>query len=57
MSPRTVSAYFPHKEDLAFPDSDEAFTRLVARAGTVEDPRGRRGSSVVVRVRWRRLGR
>jgi len=31
VSPRTVSAYFPHKEDLAFPDSDEAFGRLEAR--------------------------
>ena len=28
VSPRTFSAYFPHKEDLAFPDSDEAFERL-----------------------------
>lgn len=31
VSPRTVSAYFPHKEDLAFPDSDEAFDALAAR--------------------------
>ncbi len=31
VSPRTVSAYFPHKESLAFPDSEEAFDRLEAR--------------------------
>ena len=31
VSPRTVSGYFPHKEDLAFPDSDEAFATLRAR--------------------------
>jgi AcrR family transcriptional regulator len=31
VSPRTVSGYFPHKEDLAFPDSDEAFATLQAR--------------------------
>jgi AcrR family transcriptional regulator len=31
VSPRTVSAYFPHKEGLAFPDSEEAFDRLAAR--------------------------
>jgi AcrR family transcriptional regulator len=31
VSPRTVSAYFPHKESLALPDSDEAFGRLAAR--------------------------
>lgn len=31
VSPRTVSAYFPHKEELAFPDSDEAFGRLETR--------------------------
>ena len=31
VSPRTVSGYFPHKEDLAFPDADEAFATLHAR--------------------------
>jgi len=31
VSPRTVSAYFPHKEELAFPDSAEAFRSLEAR--------------------------
>jgi AcrR family transcriptional regulator len=31
VSPRTVSAYFPHKESLAFPDGEEAFDRLEAR--------------------------
>jgi AcrR family transcriptional regulator len=31
VSPRTVSTYFPHKEQLAFPDSDEAFATLQER--------------------------
>jgi AcrR family transcriptional regulator len=31
VSPRTVSAYFPHKEDLAFPDVDEELAGLEAR--------------------------
>ena len=31
VSPRTVSAYFPHKEDLAFPDVAEDFAGLEAR--------------------------
>jgi AcrR family transcriptional regulator len=31
VSPRTVSGYFPHKEDLAFPDSEEAFASLDLR--------------------------
>ncbi|MEO8687121.1 MAG: TetR family transcriptional regulator [Solirubrobacteraceae bacterium] len=31
VSPRTVSAYFPHKEDLAFPDVDAEFDALEAR--------------------------
>jgi AcrR family transcriptional regulator len=31
VSPRTVSAYFPHKEELAFPDVDEEFGALEAR--------------------------
>jgi AcrR family transcriptional regulator len=31
VSPRTVSAYFPHKEDLAFPEVDEEFESLAAR--------------------------
>ncbi len=31
VSPRTVSAYFPHKEDLAFPDADEEFRTFDAR--------------------------
>jgi AcrR family transcriptional regulator len=31
VSPRTVSGYFPHKEDLAFPDADEAFATLHER--------------------------
>ena len=31
VSPRTVSGYFPHKEDLAFPESDEAFESLSLR--------------------------
>ena len=31
VSPRTVSSYFPHKEDLAFPDSDEEMERFEAR--------------------------
>ena len=28
VSPRTVSGYFPHKEDLVFPDSEEDFQSL-----------------------------
>jgi AcrR family transcriptional regulator len=28
VSPRTVSAYFPAKEDLVFPDQDDSFARL-----------------------------
>jgi len=31
VSPRTVSGYFPHKEELAFPDSEEAFASLDRR--------------------------
>ena len=31
VSPRTVSAYFPHKEDLAFPDADAEFDAFEAR--------------------------
>jgi AcrR family transcriptional regulator len=31
VSPRTVSAYFPHKEDLAFPDVEEEFASFEAR--------------------------
>jgi AcrR family transcriptional regulator len=31
VSPRTVSAYFPHKEELAFPDPEEEFRHLEAR--------------------------
>jgi len=31
VSPRTVSAYFPHKEDLAFPDADADFDAFEAR--------------------------
>ena len=31
VSPRTVSAYFPHKEDLAFPDADADFDAFDAR--------------------------
>ena len=31
VSPRTVSAYFPHKEDLAFPDGDAPLEALSAR--------------------------
>ena len=31
VSPRTVSGYFPHKEELAFPDSQEAFETLERR--------------------------
>lgn len=31
VSPRTVSAYFPAKEDLAFPDQEERFEQLAAR--------------------------
>ncbi|MBO9533487.1 MAG: TetR family transcriptional regulator [Solirubrobacteraceae bacterium] len=31
VSPRTVSSYFPAKEDLAFPDADATFDRLEAR--------------------------
>ena len=31
VSPRTVSAYFPRKEDLAFPDVDEEFRTFDAR--------------------------
>jgi AcrR family transcriptional regulator len=33
VSPRTVSAYFPHKEDLAFPDVEEELQSLAARMG------------------------
>jgi AcrR family transcriptional regulator len=31
VSPRTVSAYFPHKEDLAFPDAEQDFAAFEAR--------------------------
>lgn len=31
VSPRTVSSYFPAKEDLVFPEQDDAFARLAAR--------------------------
>ena len=31
VSPRTVSIYFPHKEELAFPHGEEAFARLQQR--------------------------
>jgi AcrR family transcriptional regulator len=31
VSPRTVSGYFPHKEELAFPDNEEAFATLRVR--------------------------
>ena len=31
VSPRTVSGYFSHKEDLAFPDSEKAFATLEQR--------------------------
>jgi AcrR family transcriptional regulator len=31
VSPRTVSAYFPHKEDLAFPDAEQEFVDFKAR--------------------------
>ncbi|MEH3054125.1 MAG: TetR/AcrR family transcriptional regulator [Patulibacter minatonensis] len=31
VSPRTVSSYFPAKEDLVFPDADATFDRLEAR--------------------------
>ena len=31
VSPRTVSAYFPHKEDLAFPDAEQEFEALDVR--------------------------
>jgi AcrR family transcriptional regulator len=31
VSPRTVSAYFPHKEDLAFPDAEAEFAAFDAR--------------------------
>jgi AcrR family transcriptional regulator len=34
VSPRTVSSYFPHKEELAFPDSEEAFATLQDRLRT-----------------------
>jgi AcrR family transcriptional regulator len=38
VSPRTVSAYFPAKEDLVFPDQEDSFARLgeriAARTGT-----------------------
>lgn len=31
VSPRTVSAYFPAKEDLVFPDQEDSFARLATR--------------------------
>jgi AcrR family transcriptional regulator len=31
VSPRTVSAYFPAKEDLVFPDQEDSFARLADR--------------------------
>jgi AcrR family transcriptional regulator len=31
VSPRTVSAYFPAKEDLVFPDQEDSFARLAER--------------------------
>lgn len=38
VSPRTVSSYFPSKEELAFPEAHETFDRLEARLA--ERPRG-----------------
>lgn len=37
VSPRTVSSYFPAKEDLAFPHAEETFDRLEARLAARED--------------------
>lgn len=37
VSPRTVSSYFPAKEDLAYPHAEETFDRLEARLGARED--------------------
>jgi AcrR family transcriptional regulator len=48
VSPRTVSAYFPHKEDLVFPDGDEAIDELVARLRE-RDPGG---SAVDALLAW-----
>jgi AcrR family transcriptional regulator len=45
VSPRTVSAYFPHKEDLAFPDSEAAFGSLEARLR--ERPAGERAMAAL----------
>jgi AcrR family transcriptional regulator len=38
VSPRTVSGYFPHKEELAFPEAEEDIARL--RAGLRDRPAG-----------------
>ncbi|MDO9408532.1 TetR/AcrR family transcriptional regulator [Patulibacter sp.] len=37
VSPRTVSAYFPAKEDLVFPDQQDSFARLAERLGARAD--------------------
>lgn len=37
VSPRTVSAYFPAKEDLVFPDQEDSFARLSARLRAREE--------------------
>ncbi|MFT3863337.1 MAG: TetR/AcrR family transcriptional regulator [Solirubrobacterales bacterium] len=38
VSPRTVSAYFPNKDDIAFDDSDETLAELEGRLGEEDYP-------------------
>ena len=48
VSPRTVSGYFPAKEDLAFPDADERIAALEERLRVAPARRDRRGRAARV---------
>src|SRR3954454_4851099 len=52
VSPRTVSSYFPRKEDLAFPDPEEEFRSLESRLAV---RRGRDSATDALRAWLRSL--
>jgi AcrR family transcriptional regulator len=60
VSPRTVSSYFPAKEDLVFPHAEETFDRLEARLAEREDgettAEALRGWIADEMPRWEALG-